>query len=350
MKLNRAIGLIGSVVLAGALVSGCAAGGSPDPGPDPTQGGNADGMEALIEAANKEGSLTVYASAAESTIQDLITAFNQDYPEIQVDYFRGAGTALFNRFETEAEAGSVIADVFMPTIQPSFISDHPEWFIPMTDDVLPLAVELDWPADFRTEYTLQTIVEEIVVIYNTNNVATPPATWEDALDPAYKGRIILVDPEASPSYMSWYAIAREAFGDEFLQALGEMDPLWVDTGATGAQQVATGSKDIVIPTYPSHATGLMAEGAPIDYERNLDPTQGITTSTAITADAPHPNAARLFANWLMTPAAFNAYCDVGAFSAVVPGTNCDTLASNYVAPMWDIPQSEQAEIVALLGR
>ncbi|GAA5146060.1 hypothetical protein GCM10025768_04120 [Microbacterium pseudoresistens] len=350
MKLTRAAGLIGSVVLAGALVTGCAGGGETETNPDPETSGGADGIDALVEAAKEEGSLTVYASAAESTIQDAIAAFNEEYPEIQVDYFRGAGTALFNRFETEAEAGSVVADVFMPTIQPSFISDHPEWFIPMTDEVLPTAVELDWPADFRTEYTIQTIVEEIVVIYNTNNVSDPPKTWEEALDPAYKGKIILVDPEASPSYMSWYAIARDAFGDDFIRALGEMDPIWVDTGATGAQQVATGSKDIVIPTYPSHATGLMAEGAPIDYERNLDPTQGITTSVAITADAPHPNAAKLFANWLLTPAAFNAYCDGGAFSSVVPGTNCDSLASNFVAPVWDIPQEEQAEIVALLGR
>lgn len=328
-----------------ALVTGCSSTADEPAAEETTAAG---GLEQFEEAAFEEGQLTVYASAAESMIVSLIDGFMDEYPEISVDYFRAAGTALFNRFATEADAGSTIADVFMPTVQPAFVSDNPDWFVKLTDEDMPLAAE--WPAEFRDDFTVQTTVEEIVVIVNSDNVKNPPKTWDDVLDEQYKGRIILVDPLASPGYMSWYAIAREAFGDEFLEGLAALDPVWVDTGATGAQQVATGQYDLVIPTYPSHAVALIDQGAPLELITNLDPTQGITTSIAITADAPNPNAARLFANWLLTPAAYEIWCGDPVYSATIEGTSCQPLASNYVEPKWDVSETEQNEIVALLGR
>lgn len=317
-------------------------------------GGDADETTAsgpegdLEQAAIDEGQLTIYASAGESQIQALADGFMEAYPDISVDYFRAAGTALFNRFETEADAGTTAADVFMPTVQPSFVNDHPEWFAELTDDDVPEAA--DWPADFRTDYTIEVAVEEVIAIYNTDKVDTPPESWEDVLDDSYRGRVVLVDPKASPGYMSWYAIMRETYGDEFLEALAGLDPSWVDTGAVGAQQVAAGSADVTFPTYPSHGVALIDQGAPLDFVKNLDPTQGITTSVAITADAPNPNAARLFANWLVGPDGFKAICADPVYSATIDGTDCQELASTFVQPKWDVPAAEQDEIVALLGR
>lgn len=316
--------------------------------------GSSSGEEAsgplgeLEQAAFDEGELTVYTGAGESQIEALVDAFMDKYPEISAEYFRGAGTALFNRFATEAESGSVVADVFVPTVQPSFVTEHADWFLPLDEDLLP---ELEgWPEEFRTEYTVQPVVEEIVTIYNTDTVTDPPETWDDVLDPRYKGRIILVDPQASAGYMSWYSILREERGDEFLEELADMDPLWVDTGAVGAQQVATGQYDLVVPGYPSHTAGLIEQSAPLDVVRNQDPAQGLTTDVALTADAPNPNAARLFANWLLTPEAYEVYCDQGVYSATIEGTECPDVSSNYVEPHWDVSQDEQEEIVALLGR
>lgn len=302
----------------------------------------------LEQAAFEEGELTVYTGAGESQIEALVDAFMDQYPELSVEYFRGAGTALFNRFATEAEAGSVVADVFVPTVQPSFVTDNADWFLPLDEELLPALA--DWPEEFRTEYTAQPVVEEIVAIYNTDTVDTPPETWEDVLDEKYRGRIVLIDPLASAGYMSWFAILREALGDDFLEQLGELDPLWVDTGAVGAQQVATGQYDIVVPAYPSHSASLIDQGAPLELIRNLEPTQGLTTNVALTADAPNPNAARLFANWLLSPEAYEVYCAEGVYFATIEGTDCPAVSSNFVEPKWDVSQEEQDEIVALLGR
>lgn len=327
-----------------ALIAGC--GGQAADERDPGAGG--DEIQSIEEAAIEEGQLTLYASAGESQIEAMAEKFMDDYPEISVDYFRAAGTALFNRFATEAESGSVTADVFMPTVQPSFVEENAEWFVELGPDEVPALAE--WPEEFQDEYTFEIAVEEVVAIYNTETVQSAPASWEDVLDEQYQGRIVLVDPESSPGYMSWYSIMQDRFGDEFLTGLAELDPVWVDTGAVGAQQVAAGSHDISLPNYPSHAVALIAQSAPIEMVTDLDPTQGITTSVALTANAPNPNAAKLFANWLTTQSAYEAVCADGVYSATVEGTDCLPLASNFVEPVWEVPGERQEEIVELLGR
>jgi iron(III) transport system substrate-binding protein len=340
---RRALTVVAAFAASAVLLAGCS---SSAPAAKPRN--TSDPLAGLAAKANSEGALTIYASAADSQLQTLSKAFMEAYPDIKVDYFRAAGTALFNRFSTEAQSGSTAADVFMPTIQPSFVEDNAKWFDKLTDKLVPNAKDI--PADFRTDYTLQVAVEEVVPIYNTDTVKTPPKKWSDVLNSKYKGRIILVDPKSSPGYMSWYEIMRKKFGDSFLTKLAALDPVWVDTGAVGAQKVATGSYDITLPTYPSHAVGLIDQGAPLKFVRNLDPTQGITTSIAITKGAPHPSAAQLFTNWLVSPDGFKAVCSDPVYSATIPGTTCQKLATHFVQPDWEISQADQNKIVSLLGR
>lgn len=324
------------------LLPGCAgSGSSAEQNRDPA-------LAPFEEAAFDEGQLTVYTGAGESQIKALVDAFSEDYPEISVDYFRAAGTSLFNRFASEQKSGAVTADVFIPTVQPSFVQDHPDWFVPLTEDVMPKAG--GWPKRFRTKTTVEVAVEEVVAVYNTDSVPKPPTSWDQLLDERYRGKIILTDPKASPGYMSWYSIMRKREGDDFLKKLAALDPLWVDTGAVGAQQVATGGYAVSLPSYPSHVVSLKEEGAPVDMVRDLDPTQGLTTSVAITSGAPNPAAAKLFANWLVSKSGYQALCADSVYSGTIDGTPCAPLAKHYVAPAWDLPESEQQRVLKLLGR
>lgn len=347
---RAAVGIVASLALfAGCFSAGADSGDGGSGGAAATPGSAATGGTADLEqAAKAEGKLTLYGSAGESQMQAMSDAFMKAYPEIKVEYFRAAGTALFNRFSTEAQSGSVVADVFMPTVQPTFVSDNSQWFQQLTDTELPTLK--DFPAKFRDDYTLKVAVEEVVAVYNTKAVPTPPTDWKGVLDPKFKGRIVLVDPKSSPGYMSWFQIMRKKFGDDYLKGLAALNPTWVDTGAVGAQQVAAGSKDISLPNYPSHAVALIAQGAPIKMIQDLDPTQGITTSVAITKKAPDPNAARLFVEWLASPDGYKTICADKVYSATIDGTSCQQLAKNFVDPEWEVPEADQNKIVSLLGR
>jgi iron(III) transport system substrate-binding protein len=309
--------------------------------------GSADYLATLEAAANEEGTLTVYASAGESQIQAITDTFKKDYPNIDVSYLRLPGGPLLNRYASEAQSGSVAADVFMPAVQPDFIEKHPDWFVKVTDEMIPSAK--GWPSKFRTDLQIHIAIENVVLTYNKNLVKTPPTSWEDVLDPKWTGKAMITDPRSSPGYMSWFYIMQQKFGDDFLKRLAALkDPL-VDSGAVGAQKVAAGAYAMSFPSYPSHTIALEESGAPIGVLKDLNPTQGLTTSVAISAKAPHPNAARLFANWLVGPKGHNVLCG-GVYSAVGKGAaECDPVATNYTPAVYDISAADQAKILSLLG-
>jgi iron(III) transport system substrate-binding protein len=330
----------------GSMLAGCAPEAAPTASNDPEV--SADPVAEIATAACEEGELMVYSVLVEGVLTALLDEFRAEYPCIKTDYVRQAGTALFNRFETEMEAGSLVADSLVPTAQPSFITGHPDWFVEITDDLVPASK--DWPADSKEKYLLRTLMEIWGIIYNTETT-TRPETWADILDPKLKGRIVLVDPNASPVYHSWYSLARENLGDDFLRQLGQQDPVWVDTAAVGAQQVATGAKDVVAPSAAAHAGPLIAEGASLDYNLDTDMTQTVTVMIAIPKVAPHPNAARLWANFLLSTTALDIICEAGGYASPVSGTtNCGAPPAHPFAPIWDVPTEKVKEIETLLGR
>jgi iron(III) transport system substrate-binding protein len=129
-----------------------------------------------------------------------------------------------------------------------------------------------------------------------------------------------------------------------------MNVQWVDGGAVAAQEVAAGAAPMSFPMYPSHTVALEAEGAPIEIVHDLDPTQGLTTTVALSADAPNPNAARVFANWLASEDGRNVLCTLDVYSAIADGDEpCPDVPSNYVPAVYGLPDEEQEEILSLLG-
>lgn len=344
MKLNSRSARRGTataaIITAMVLLAGCA---QDAPAPESTDGAS------LEESAIQEGSLLIYGGSADNQMKALVDGFNEKYPSIQVDYFRAPGASLLNRFATEAESGSVIADVFMPTVQPEFISeDHPEWFVELTDEEFPAAA--DWPADFREDKVLTAWVQNVVLGYNVEQVKSPPASWEDVLDPRFTGKIMLLDPRASAATMAWYEIIRSAYGDDFLKKLVAQNGQWIDSAAVGAQQVAAGAFAMSFPTYASQLIGLKQSGAPVDIVKNLEPNMALFTYFAVSADAPHPNAARLFASWLLGPDGREVICADQVYAAIGGGdSSCESVLPGSIPPNFSLTDSEKTHVLDLLG-
>lgn len=340
---SKAIVSLGAI---GALLLTSCAGTEPD-APQPTDGLDSD-WAAVEQAAIQEGQLTIYSAASEDVMQALVAAFNEEYPQIRVSFFRATAGELLNRYASEAEAGAVAADILAPSTNPEFLEDH-GYFLEMTPELIPNVA--DWPANFVRPHHVAVAVTSSVITYNTELVtgADVPTSWEDLLDPKFKGQGMMLDPRASDGYLSFYWLLRDHFGDEFLEQLAAQDFTLVDSGATASQEVAAGAYMLAVGNYPAHSRNLIDQGAPVDFAFDLEPTPGLTHAAGISVDAPNPNAARVYINWYLTEAAQFAAC-AGIYSPVGGDLEgCPTLPVNHVDAVWGLPDSERTAIYDLLG-
>jgi len=133
-----------------------------------------------------------------------------------IDVFFGGGTYDFIR---QAQAGRLIPTRIFET--------HPEWF---TDEVIPreYAGEEYWDTEHRW---LGTVLSSYGIIYNRDALArvgihTPPAQWEDLLDPRLIGQVALTDPTKSGSIAKAFENVIQQQMQRKLYALREEHPDW----------------------------------------------------------------------------------------------------------------------------
>mgnify|MGYP001564957151 FL=1 len=136
-----------------------------------------------------------------------------------------------------------------------------------------------------------------------------PKVWKDLLDPKWKGKMIATDTTTSPGlYQSFVPLIREKVVDtEFLKALYNQDLRFSSTIQDEAGLLARGDRAISIRGNDSVYSRYINEGAPIKI---IDLSDGVVLSViSVVAfeGSPHPNAAKVFLNWLMSPEGQTAY-------------------------------------------
>ena len=96
--------------------------------------------QALVDAARKEGRMTLYTASFTEVEQETIAAFNKRFPFIRIEMVRASGGQLITRVRTEAAAGKLVADVvdhsdraLMKAIEDLFLDYQP----PNADAYLP---------------------------------------------------------------------------------------------------------------------------------------------------------------------------------------------------------------------
>jgi iron(III) transport system substrate-binding protein len=127
---------------------------------------------------------------------------------------------------------------------------------------------------------------------------------------------MLSDPQAADNYMGWLDALERAHGMEFLKKLAQQDFKLTPSGASGAQMVAAGAFAMNFPTITTFSLPLIAKKAPIAVVYPTGPLLVSARDTAIVAAAPHPNAARLYLNWLMSEEATRLLCSLTPTSIV----------------------------------
>jgi len=251
----------------------------------------------LIEAAKKEGEVVYYTTMTLSQSKKVVDQFQKKYPFLKTDLFRTGGGPLLNKIQTEARGGRHAWDV---------VSGRGEMVLPLIERKLlasyhsPEAKNIEKDLVDPDGYWAAYYVNPYVLGFNTNLVkkADAPKTYEDLLDPKWKGKKISIDDEA----FGWLSGLIRAWGKEkavdYFKKVAAQEPVLM-RGNTNRVQLTVAGEYSLIVAYAPTIQRETSRGAPIDWVP-LEPVPVQVNPAMIAAHAPHPNAARLFTDFLLS--------------------------------------------------
>jgi len=272
----------------------------------------------LIAAAKAEGKVTLYGTSSVAALRSDAEGFEKAYG-IPVTYTQVTSGPLTARVDQEIRAGRINADVVMTADRHSLY----RW---IADGQLTKLPDAKFP--HRTDHLAQIQAVYQGVFYNSDMVAPAdvPKTWNDLLNPKFTGKIALGSPRISPAYSElYYALLKDpAYGQPFFDKLAAQRPRVVRNNALLAQTVAAGEAAVGFTGLPFDAINIKnaSPAAKIEYAY-LDIVTLAPTFLSVNAKAQNPNAARLFALWMMSPQGQIAHNGNGRASSVLgqlPGT------------------------------
>lgn len=275
------------------------------------RGGIADsaGVEA---AARSEGSVTWYMAQADAeTSEALGRAFSKEHPGISVSVIRTTGQVAFQRLLMDIKNHTPQCDVFSATdIAHMPILKERQELTPFTPDN---AAGL-MPAFKRVSddgYYYVTNAGRYFLIYNNQKVTAEasPKAWTDLLLPQWKGLVATGHPAFSGCTGVWALSLKKLYGWEFFEKLAANNPRIGRSAAdpitllnAGECVVGVGAAgECLVGTGPlSTAMQNVDKGNPVGFIYPEDATVITVGPSAVLATAPHPNAARLYLEWLFS--------------------------------------------------
>lgn len=277
------------------------------------------------QARAEGGQLMIYTSMNSGDLETIMTKFKEAYPFVTVENYRDTGEAVLAKGLTEKWAGKTVADVFELDAVTITSQLQEELLAPYTlPETAAYTANLKDPSNRWTVDRINTVV----IAYNTNLVAPSdvPTTWNDLLDPKWKGKMAV---EGSDVELLGDTVA--AWGQDkayaFWEGIAAQNPVIVSGHTELANALAAGTYAISPTLYAYRIEKLNAGKMPVAWVRT-DPVFAFSTIVGLAYGAPHPATAKLFINWLLSESGQMVIRDLGRIPAR-PGvaTNPPTLTS-----------------------
>ena len=261
----------------------------------------------LYEAARKEGGeLTWYTAHSDDiTAQALGRSFEALYPGLKVNVLRTTAQVAYQRITQEIKASAIQCDVLSSTDLGHSVELKAkgafEKYVPENSSKV-LDIYKGYDPD---GYYFVTSAGMIGIGYNTAKVkaADAPKNWTDLLDPKWKDNIALGHPGFSGYVGTWALTLRNKYGWEFFEKLAKNNPR-VGRSINDTVTMLNAGESAVAGSGPvGTLLDSLKKGNPLAMIYPTDGTVLIIAPSSIMKGAKHPNAARLFMEFLMSEGA-----------------------------------------------
>ena len=261
-----------------------------------------DWEKTLYEAAKKEKAFTVYTAHYNTeSIANLCAAFDKRYPGVKCNFVRTTAQVAFQRFQQDLQAKLAVASVFSSTD----VSHYPDLkkhglLMSYTPHNLSKMVDsLKQYNDKDNQYWV-TAAALVTITYNDSLVSEKdaPKNWPDLTNPKWKDKVSIGHPAFSGYVGTWVVLMNKLYGWDYFVKLEKNNP---QIGRSINDTVTMlNSKERWVAAGPEATTLLSRDkGNPVAV---LYPTDGsllMVSPTGIPKNAPSPNAAKLFVEFLL---------------------------------------------------
>lgn len=267
-----------------------------------------DDWNKVVEAAKKEGRVVIYSSHVGVPYHPEIGKLFEKKYGVGVEVLDARASEMRERIRTELATGRVNGDVSHNGGSTTTLMARQGLFQPHGD--MPNLKRLA-PQFVRQGIQVPVFVQSYGVAVNPKMVpeVERPKSWLDLTDPKWKGKILSDDMRALGGGSAMFGATYDALGREFHEKLAKQELHFSRSIRENPRRVARGEFAIYIPFSLSDV--LIHKGLPLVPITPKEGNPYITYDVAVLKNAPHPNAARLFADFFLTDEAQMVYVNSG---------------------------------------
>jgi iron(III) transport system substrate-binding protein len=258
----------------------------------------------LYAAAQKEGSVSFYTSIRQAGAERLSAFWKKNFPDVQLQLTPLGSPAIISKIETESAAGQHPVDVvLMSQMDVALRWTQKSIYLPYKvkdfDRYLPNFAE-------KTGAFYSSDVYLLSAAYNTKALtdkSQAPQGLQDFLDPKWKGKIVMPDPVSSGNVRTFIlTLMSQGLMDwDYLKKLAAQDVLFVKSNPDVARMIASGERVVTPLLSTLNMVKPKEEGQPVASYILKEGTVANADITGIMAGSPHPSAAKLLMEALMSP-------------------------------------------------
>ncbi|WP_018930506.1 ABC transporter substrate-binding protein [Gracilibacillus lacisalsi] len=275
-----------------------------------------------------ENTITVYSAGPGGLAENIQEAFEEE-TGIKVEMFQSTTGKILSRLE--AEANNPVADVVLLASVPSMEGLKSEGKLQAYESENGESMNPEWsdPDHYYYGYS----AAALGVAYNTNQVESLDADWDEFSDPEWQGRVAMPDPTSSGSAVDFlYGLTNQNDdGWDTIQSWLDNDLLIAGANKEALNSVITGDNDVAVSAVDYMTYKAKDSGEPVDIYYPESGTVISPRAAGILADAHNVEGAQEYIDFLLSDTAQQLVAD----AYILPGNN--EIELNNRAPLSDIP-------------